>query len=70
MTRYSENTEPKSIDRLLTLYRVFSTDDADGRLVLALPVEYPSQDQKQDNHHHLDQQRGLYESLSHVLLVL
>ena len=27
----------QSIDRLLTLYRVFSTDDADGRLVLALP---------------------------------
>lgn len=27
----------QSIDRLLTLYRVFSTDDADGRLVLARP---------------------------------
>ncbi|AMB85793.1 baseplate protein [Pseudomonas agarici] len=27
----------KSIDRLLTLYRVFSTDDADGNLVLAKP---------------------------------
>ncbi|KAF1022122.1 MAG: hypothetical protein GAK37_03410 [Pseudomonas sp.] len=27
----------QSIDRLLTLYRVFSTDDAEGRLVLAKP---------------------------------
>ncbi|ARB29975.1 baseplate protein [Pseudomonas tolaasii] len=27
----------QSIDRLLTLYRVFSTDDAEGRLVLAAP---------------------------------